>query len=195
MQTVKRVVRKIIPRPIQTPPAPVEADESAYSAIYSLYDEQAQPTPRLVELAIDAVERAMKNVQLPATRWPGEDPCLIGGLLLAMRPKVVVQIGSNQKASEVVKKYLEGGRYRQVDRVSAEIADADLILIDGPADGEFEKRVLDDLARLKFPTPPILMFNDTRRWEMLRFVRAIRFPKLDMTSFGRWTGTMLVELT
>ena len=65
----------------------------------------------------------------------------------------------------------------------------------GPADGEFEKRVLEDLARIKFSKPPIVMMNDTRRWEMLRLVREIRHPKLDMTSFGRWTGTLLVELT
>ena len=194
MPSVKQVVRKFIPRPIQTPPAPVETEDSAYSAICSVYDEEARPTQRLVDLAIEAVERAMKNVQLRGTVWPGEELCLIGGLMLAMRPRVVVQIGSNEKASEVVKKYLEGGRYQHLDRVGQEISEADLILIDGPADGEFEKRVLDDLARLKFAKPPIVMLSDTRRWEMLRFVRSIRFPKLDMTSFASWTGTMLVEM-
>ena len=194
MPSVKQVVRKFIPRPIQTPPAPVDVEDSAYSAIYSLYDEQARPTQRLLDLAIDSVERAMKDVHDRATVWPGEELCLIGGLVLAMRPKVVAQIGRNERASELVKKYLEAGTLKTVDRISNEIADAELILVNGPADGEFEKAVLDDLGRVKFAKPPIVMLNDTRRWEMLRLVRSIHYPKLDMTSFGRWTGTMLLEI-
>jgi hypothetical protein len=94
----------------------------------------------------------------------------------------------------LVKKYLEAGTLKTVDRISNEIADAELILVNGPADGEFEKAVLDDLGRVKFAKPPIVMLNDTRRWEMLRLVRSIHYPKLDMTSFGRWTGTMLLEI-
>ena len=47
---------------------------------------------------------------------------------------------------------------------------------------------------MKFQTPLIVILIDTCRDEMLRLVRSIRYPKLDMTSFGRWTGTMLVEI-
>jgi len=118
MQSVKSVVRKIIPRPIQTPPSPVEAEESAYSAIYSVFDEQGHATARLVELGIEAVERAMKNVHMRGLVRPGEELCLLGGLMLAMRPKVVVEVGeTNARAAEVIEKYLEGGRYQKVDRV------------------------------------------------------------------------------
>ena len=195
MQSVKQVVRKFIPRPIQTPLAPVDAEDSAYSAICSVYDEEARASQRLVDVAIEAVERAMKDVHVRQPVWPGEEICLIGGLVLAMRPKLVVEIGgANPRASEVVGQYLEGGRFQSVAQIGNEIAEAELILVNGPADGEFEKRVLEDLKRLNFSKPPIAMLNDTRRWEMLRFVRSITFPKLDMTSFGRWTGTMLVEL-
>jgi hypothetical protein len=195
MQTVKRAVRKIIPRPVQTPPNPVEAEDSAYSAICSVYDEQGWASPRLVELGINAVERAMKDVHVRGAVWPGEEICLIGGLVLAMRPKLVVEIGeSNQKASEVVKKYLEGGRFENVERVVEEIAGAELILVSGAADADWQGRVMEELGWVKFERPPIVVFNDTRRWEMLKFVRGIRWPKLDMTSFGRWSGTMLVEM-
>jgi hypothetical protein len=195
MQTVKRAVRKIIPRPVQTPPNPVEAEDSAYSAICSVYDEQGHASQRLVELGIDAVERTMKDVDMRGTVWPGEEICLIGGLVLAMRPKLVVEIGeSDQRAAEVVKKYLEGGRFENVERVGAEIAGAELILVSGGGDGAFAQRVLEELGRVKFASLAVVVLNDTRRWEMLRFVREIRHSKLDMTSFGRWSGTMLVEI-
>jgi hypothetical protein len=191
MQAVKKIVRKIVPRPVQTPPCPVQADESEYSAIMSVYDEAGWASPRLIELAIAAAERAMNEVQVEGSPWPGEELRLLGGLMLAMRPKVVAEIGSsNARASEVMKSYLpEGGK------LVSEAAGAEFILVSGPADGKFEAKVLDELGRMKFDQPPIVMFNDTRKWEMLRFVREIRYPKLDMTSFGRWTGTMLVELT
>jgi hypothetical protein len=74
------------------------------------------------------------------------------------------------------------------------MAGAELILVSGVADGDWQGRVLDELGRVKFERAPIVVLNDTRRWEMLKFVRGIRWPKLDMTSFGRWSGTMLVEL-
>jgi hypothetical protein len=38
------------------------------------------------------------------------------------------------------------------------------------------------------------MFDDTRLWSMLRFWRQLPYPKMDLTSFGHWSGTGLVEL-
>jgi hypothetical protein len=88
-----------------------------------------------------------------------------------------------------MKKYLGDGK------LVSEVGEAEFILVSGVGDGKFEDGVLERLGGMKFERPPIVMFNDTRKWEMLRFCREIRYPKLDMTSFGRWTGTMLVELT
>ena len=119
---------------------------------------------------------------------------VIGGLMLAMRPGVVVEIGeANARAGEVLRKYLpSGGKF---SRDENEVSAADLVLVSGVGDGKFEESVFHRLGHMKFQKPPIVMFNDTRKWEMLRFCREISYPKLDMTSFGRWTGTMLVELT
>jgi len=190
MQTVKRLVRNFVPRPVQTPACPVEDAQHEYSALFSLFDEPGRPTQRLIELGIEAVERAMKDVQVEGSVWPGEELRLIGGLMLAMRPKVVATIGeTNAKALKVMNKYLGGGKF------ASEVEGAEFILVSGRGDGNFEEGVLERLGGLKFEKPPIVMFNDTRKWEMLRFCREIRYPKLDMTSFGRWTGTMLVELT
>src|SRR5437868_14844381 len=110
MQTVKQVVRKFVPRPVQTPACPVAVEQSAYSAMFSLFDEVGRPSQRLIELGIDAVERAMKDVEVSGSVWPGEELRLIGGLMLAMRPRVVAEIGSsNLRAVEVMKGYLPPG--------------------------------------------------------------------------------------
>jgi hypothetical protein len=85
--------------------------------------------------------------------------------------------------------------YRGLGEVAGRILEAEFVLISGPADGKFESGVLAQLAGVPFTRSPIVMLNDTRRWEMLRFCRDISYPKVDMTSFGRWTGTLLVELS
>ena len=70
---------------------------------------------------------------------------------------------------------------------------AELFFVDGPKDKDFEPRFLKNLENLRFATPPYLIFDDTRTWKMLAVWRKIRAPKLDLTSFGHWTGTGLVH--
>jgi predicted O-methyltransferase YrrM len=70
---------------------------------------------------------------------------------------------------------------------------AELFFIDGPKDKVFEKEILAALSRIEFRTPPILVFDDIRIWNMLKIWREIDRPKLDITSFGHWTGTGLVD--
>src|SRR5215212_6611016 len=121
MQTVKRVVRKFIPRPIQTPPCPVAAEKSAYSAMFSLYDEEGRPTQRLVELAIDAVEKGMDVDEGEM----GDEMKLLAGLMMVLKRRKVAVIGGG--ARQVIQKYLPGG-----GQISGEFAGADFILINGP---------------------------------------------------------------
>ena len=70
---------------------------------------------------------------------------------------------------------------------------ADLIFLDAAKDGVTEPRLLEQLRQIPFERPPLLVFDDIRVWNMLKVWRAIRDPKLDLTSFGHWTGTGLVE--
>jgi len=72
---------------------------------------------------------------------------------------------------------------------------ADLIFVDGPKDGRFERILIERLADLALPGQPILVFDDIRVWNMLAIWREIRMPKLDLTSFGHWSGTGLVDWT
>jgi len=70
---------------------------------------------------------------------------------------------------------------------------ADIIFIDGPKDISLEEAFLKNLAQLHFNNSPLLIFDDIRLWNMLRIWREIRKPKLDITSFGHWSGTGLVD--
>ena len=70
---------------------------------------------------------------------------------------------------------------------------ADIIFADGPKDGRFERVLLNQLAGIDLPKGPLLILDDIRLWNMLAIWREIRRPKLDITSFGHWSGTGLVD--
>ena len=73
------------------------------------------------------------------------------------------------------------------------LASSQLIFLDGPKDGFFEKQFLKHLSEMNTIAPKVLVFDDIRTWNMLTIWREIAFPKLDLTSFGHWTGTGLVD--
>jgi predicted O-methyltransferase YrrM len=70
---------------------------------------------------------------------------------------------------------------------------AALIFIDAAKDGVQEQRFIDNLLVTPFTAPPIVVFDDIRVWNMLRIWRELSLPKLDLTSFGHWSGTGLVD--
>jgi predicted O-methyltransferase YrrM len=70
---------------------------------------------------------------------------------------------------------------------------ADLVFIDAPKDGRFERRLLENFSTIGLKSGSLLVFDDIRVINMLRIWRDIRWPKLDLTSFGHWSGTGLVQ--
>jgi len=87
------------------PVFPVEARQVEYSAILTADDEPARPSERLMDLALGAVQRArsvsmaavterMKEPPFYPEIWPGEHYKLLAGLVLEMRPEVVIEIGT-----------------------------------------------------------------------------------------------------
>jgi len=73
------------------------------------------------------------------------------------------------------------------------LAGAGLVFADGPKDRRFEPAFAERLDTL-LPAPPRwVVFDDIRDLNMLQFWRDIRHPKLDLSSFGHWTGTGLVR--
>jgi hypothetical protein len=81
----------------------------------------------------------------------------------------------------------------QAERQRELLQHAEFIFVDAAKDGVMEQRFCELFDRLQFRTPPIVMFDDIRMMNMIGIWRGIRHPKLDLTSFGHWSGTGLVE--
>jgi predicted O-methyltransferase YrrM len=75
------------------------------------------------------------------------------------------------------------------------LASADLIFVDAAKDGRQERMFLETFERIPFSGNPVVVFDDIRQWKMLRIWRDIQRPKLDITSFGHWSGTGLVDFS
>jgi len=69
---------------------------------------------------------------------------------------------------------------------------AELIFVDAAKDGAQEQRFLDHFATCQFVKTPFIVFDDIRLWNMLRIWRLVTRPKLDLTSFGHWSGTGVI---
>ena len=95
--------------------------------------------------------------------------------------------------SRLIQKLGDLGQQSTFNRHKDLLANAELIFLDGPKDSSFEQRFLDMLEQL--PTAPnlVLMLDDIRVWNMLKIWRNICKPKLDLTSFGHWSGTGLIH--
>ncbi len=68
-----------------------------------------------------------------------------------------------------------------------------LLFIDGPKNIIFEEALLRQLASIRLPAGALVLFDDTRQWNMQRIWRQIARPKVDLTSFGHsglidWNG-------
>ena len=74
------------------------------------------------------------------------------------------------------------------------IQQAGLIFIDATHDGKLEAQLLRNLEKIAFLNKVFLLFDDIKVWTMLKMWREISYPKIDLTSFGHWSGTGLVAL-
>ncbi len=72
-------------------------------------------------------------------------------------------------------------------------SDATLIFADGPKDGKFEPAFYRQLNALSRSTDAWVLWDDILDLHMLQLWRDIERPKLDLTSFGHWTGTGLMH--
>lgn len=75
----------------------------------------------------------------------------------------------------------------------ATLQEADFIFVDAAKDGEMEQAFCDLFDSIQFTNSPIIFFDDIRFANMVTIWRGIRHPKLDLTSFGHWSGTGVVE--
>ncbi len=235
MSITKKVGKKLLP-------PPVNARHYEYSMLFSADDDKGKPSQRLIDLALEAAKLAQKtNLDDIAQRsqpenyldvWPGEHYKLLAGMVQAMKPKLVIEIGTARGLSSLSmkkflppdakiatfdiipwKKYPTGNYLRDedfkdermiqyTDDLSSKegikkhvelLKNADLIFADAAKDGTQEQLFIDNFKTIKFTNSPIIIFDDIRLWNMLRIWREISMPKLDVTSFGHWSGTGLVE--
>jgi len=74
------------------------------------------------------------------------------------------------------------------------LAAAELIFVDGPKDRRFEPRFTRLLTVAFGGSGKIVLFDDIRVANMVRFWATLGAEKLDLTSLGHWSGTGLVRL-
>ena len=222
--------------------AAVPARHKELSIIASLDDDPAQPSRRLMEIALKSCAAAA-DAALPVYEgrasmephwfdtWPGEHYRLLAALVRTLNPKIVIEVGTFtgmgtlalaqdlQPAGRLVTFDLlawnsfgdtwlapsdfAAGRVRQVlhdisapggiELHRALFESADLIFVDGPKDGITEAGILANLATLNLSRDVVVMFDDIRVMNMADVWRRIGRPKMDLTSFGHWSGTGLVD--
>jgi predicted O-methyltransferase YrrM len=80
-----------------------------------------------------------------------------------------------------------------VARADAELLkQADFIFVDAAKDGRMEWRLLDNFRGIGLKKGAVMVFDDIRVWNMLAVWKSIQYSKMDLTSFGHYTGTGLV---
>lgn len=223
-------------------PPPTKAEHGEYSMILSARDNPAKLTSRLLRVSLQAIEHAasvdlgeigMRNEQAReyGNLWPGEHYRLLAGLMLTLKPKLAIEIGTSTGLSALcLKRYLpRDGKIATFDIVAWQhypttvlkaedfenqklvqhvadlsldstmqkytslIQEAELIFIDATHDGKLEEQILANLKKIPFRNKVYVLLDDIRVWTMLKTWREISLPKVDLTSFGHWSGTGLVE--
>ncbi|QWC95526.1 hypothetical protein G6733_01785 [Polynucleobacter paneuropaeus] len=72
---------------------------------------------------------------------------------------------------------------------------AEMIFLDAPKNVVFEKNFLKFLTELNPVEKRILVIDDIKFMNMIDLWVNIKSPKVDVTSFGHWTGTGLVDIS
>lgn len=73
-----------------------------------------------------------------------------------------------------------------------DLAGADLLFVDASKDGVFEPAFLEHWMTVEPRHPQLLVLDDIRVLTMVDVWRELALDKLDLTSFGHWSGTGLV---
>jgi len=208
------------------------------SKVFSLDDDPATQSFSDLSIVLEAIDYASKYQVIPdfefANTFPGEHYRLLGGLVEACKPNILLDIGTYRgcsarimldtgKTDSVVHTFdlydyksfnwtvldetdfLSGRLHQHLDNlVDREVfykhrellQKADFIMLDGPKDDFFEKTFLDLFSTLELSNKSRWLFIDDIRFDnMLYLWRAIKSPKLDLSSFGHFSGSGLVNIS
>ncbi|MHA1694355.1 MAG: O-methyltransferase [Candidatus Helarchaeota archaeon] len=239
MTKITRLKRKIAKKLLGNP---IKCRHIELSLLSSVDDDPARPNDYLINLSLEAIKNAQKvdlddicnkmtGTPYYPNIWPGEHYKLLAGFIIALKPKLVIEIGTDKGLSALtIKKFLlddsklvtfdiipwnnfsdtclsdsdfNNNFIQYVDDVSEYstmlkykhlFKSADFIFLDAAKDGKMEYKFLENLEKTGYKPNLILLLDDIRLWNMLAFWRKIKYPKLDLTSFGHWSGTGLIQL-
>ncbi len=186
--------------------AEVPARHKEVSLIASLDDEPARPSARLLDIALRAASAA-REIALtvyegrPSAEphwfdtWPGEHYRLLAALVRTLKPMRVVEIGTftGMGTLALAQELPAGGSVTTFDLHPWHGFEQTWF---APADFEQGRvrQVLHDIfATLNLPAHALVVFDDIRVMNMVATWRRIARPKLDLTSFGHWSGTGLID--
>jgi len=222
--------------------SPIKVRHLELSLLLSVDDSKVLTSKRLInlmsevleniyEVFLDEIKNRTEASKKYSNVWPGEHYRLLSSITKALKPKMVVEIGTATGLSALaIKKYLPtdakiatfdvikwqdypdkclkkedfiDGRLKQYiadlskKSVALKYAEllqkADLIFVDAEKDGIMEEKFLEHLKLIKFKKDPIIIFDDIHLWNMLKIWHDVSMPKLDITSFGHWSGTGLID--
>jgi predicted O-methyltransferase YrrM len=148
---------------------------------------------------------ARRNIIEVGTFTGMSSACMLRGMPESCKLTTFDLISWRQFGSHLKEEDFNSGRIAQVleDLSNSDIFDkylhlfneSELIFCDAPKDGIFEHKFLANLTRIKPTSACFLVLDDIRLLNMIDVWRAIKSPKLDLTSFGHWAGTGLVDIT
>lgn len=204
----------------------------------SLDDDEAAQSFCDYSKVVQAIYIASKYRIFPdfeyANIFPGEHYRLLMGLIKALEPETLIDIGTYRGCSARVMldyapdysqvhtfdlyDYLSfdwtvltesdfaSGRLIQhlddlIDLDTFEyhkslLTQADFIMLDGPKDHHFERTFLHLLKDIESTGKPKWLFIDDIRFDNMQDLwRSIKSPKLDISSFGHFSGSGLVNIT
>jgi predicted O-methyltransferase YrrM len=156
-------------------------------------------------LQVLARDVARRNIVEVGTFTGMSSACMLRGMSTSCKLTTFDLVPWHQFRSHLNQEDFASGRITQVledlsnpaafDKYLNIFNQSELIFCDAPKDGVFEHRFLANLTRIRPTSACLLVLDDTRMLNMIDVWRAIQSPKLDLTSFGHWAGTGLVDIT
>lgn len=72
---------------------------------------------------------------------------------------------------------------------------ANIIFMDAPKDDNFEYKMMQLFLKLDKKKGKLLILDDIKFVNMIDLWRSVKSPKIDLSSFGHWTGTGVIDIS
>ena len=72
---------------------------------------------------------------------------------------------------------------------------AEIIFMDAPKDDNFEYEMMRQFQKLNNKEGKLLVLDDIKFINMIDLWRSVKSPKIDLSSFGHWSGTGIIDIS